>query len=133
MAKGKKRNFQSQEPISEDNGLFAEAALSLGFSAEPEEQKQEQAPKEHKKTEKELSLTGQRAGLRIEKKGRRGKTVTVIDGLTLGEDSLGLLAKQLRKAMGCGSSVEGPSVVLQGDNRERIASWLRSKGVRVNF
>ncbi len=131
MAKGKRLDLSSQEPLHDDQGPFAQAALTLGFS--PSAQELDGAQTQETEVETKPYLSGQTVGLRIERKGRRGKTVTVLDGLKLGEDDLNRLAKELRKAMGCGSSVEGPSVVLQGDNRERIGSWLRSKGVRVNF
>lgn len=131
MAKGKRLDLSSQEPLHDDHGPFAQAALTLGFS--PSAQELDGAQTQETEVEAKPYLLGQTVGLRIERKGRSGKTVTVVDGLKLGEDDLNRLAKELRKAMGCGSSVEGPSVVLQGDNRERIGSWLRSKGVRVNF
>lgn len=124
-------DLSSKEVLSGDQGLFQEVALSLGFS--PSTEPKEDIPSETEMPQLGLDLSGQRAGLRIERKGRKGKTVTVIEGMTLDQNGLGLLAKELRKAMGCGSSVEGASVVLQGDNRERIGSWLREKGVRVNF
>lgn len=131
MAKGKKLDLSSHEPLRDDQGPFAQAALSLGFS--PTAPEREDRPAEEVKDGSKPYLSGQAVGLRIERKGRKGKTVTVVDGLKLKEDDLNRLAKELRKAIGCGSSVEGTSVVLQGDNRERIGSWLRSKGVRVNF
>ncbi|SMG27073.1 translation initiation factor [Dethiosulfovibrio salsuginis] len=131
MAKGKKLDLSSHEPLRDDQGPFAQAALSLGFS--PTAPEREDRLAEEVKDGSKPCLSGQTVGLRIERKGRKGKTVTVVDGLKLKEDDLNRLAKELRKAIGCGSSVEGPSVVLQGDNRERIGSWLRSKGVRVNF
>lgn len=131
MAKGNRLDLSSREAISDARGIFGEAALSLGFSSSHGQE--DDMPPEPHTPQPGLDLSGQRAGLRIERKGRRGKTVTVIEGMTLSQDGLSLLAKDLRKAMGCGSSVEGASIVLQGDNRERIGSWLRTKGVRVNF
>jgi translation initiation factor 1 (eIF-1/SUI1) len=59
-----------------------------------------------------------------ERKGRGGKTVTLIGGLAGSPGYLQDLAKQLRRAMGCGASVEGNTVVLQGDHQERAAAWL---------
>lgn len=66
--------------------------------------------------------------LRRTSKGRRGKTVTLIEGL-LGID-LKPLAKQIRTAMGCGSSVEDDIIVVQGDQRDRLATWLTAQGVK---
>lgn len=68
--------------------------------------------------------------LRFEKKGRRGKTVTVIDGLAPLGDALGAVVKRLKKAIGAGATVEGEAVVVQGDQRDRVAAWLKSQGAR---
>lgn len=68
--------------------------------------------------------------LRREKKGRGGKTVTVIAGLGWRPRQLEELARTLRKAFGCGSSVEGDTVLLQGDMTERTQRWLTDRGAR---
>ena len=68
--------------------------------------------------------------LRREKKGRGGKTVTVIAGLGWRARELENLARALRKAFGCGSSVEGDTVILQGDMTERTERWLSERGAR---
>lgn len=66
--------------------------------------------------------------LRRTSKGRRGKTVTLIEGLE--GLVLGPIAKQIRTAMGVGSSVEDETIVVQGDQRDRLAAWLGDQGVR---
>lgn len=68
--------------------------------------------------------------LRREKKGRGGKTVTVIAGLGWRPRELDNLARALRKAFGCGSSVEGDTIILQGDMTERAQRWLSERGAR---
>lgn len=68
--------------------------------------------------------------LRREKKGRGGKTVIVIEGLGWRGRQLDDLARALRKAFGCGSSVEGATVILQGDMTERTQRWLSDRGAR---
>lgn len=69
-----------------------------------------------------------RVGVRHESKGRAGKMVTVLSGLP--EPHLEALCKALKTAFGCGATVEGPDVVLQGDQTERVAPWLTAHGVR---
>lgn len=68
--------------------------------------------------------------LRREKKGRGGKTVTIVSGLALPTRDLEELARTLRKALGCGSTLEGSTVVLQGDNTDRAARWLKEHGAK---
>jgi translation initiation factor 1 len=69
--------------------------------------------------------------LRIEKKGRGGKTVTVLDGLPKNEDFLEGLGKELKKALGTGGSVVGATIELQGEWRERLRALLPSKRISV--
>mgnify|MGYP003453817670 CR=1 FL=1 len=69
--------------------------------------------------------------LRIEKSGRGGKTVTVIDGLPRNKDFVQALAGELKKALGTGGTAEESSVEIQGDRRDAIRQKLQSKGWRV--
>jgi len=68
--------------------------------------------------------------LRRERRGRGGKTATVIAGLGLRAGALEALARELRHALGCGATVEGDTVVVQGDLAARVAPWLSARGAR---
>jgi translation initiation factor 1 len=70
-----------------------------------------------------------RAVVRYERKGRGGKEATVVEQLALTpvERAAWLLA--MKQALGCGGTVEGESLVLQGDQRTRIRAWLQARGV----
>ena len=59
---------------------------------------------------KSLSLEQQAAGIRREKKGRGGKTVTVIMDLQLTPEDMKALTKQLKKAVGSGGSVKDGTI-----------------------
>jgi len=65
--------------------------------------------------------------VRREKKGRAGKTVTRVAGLSLEVPGLEQLARELKRALGCGASIEGGEIVLQGAMTERAAQWLRAR------
>lgn len=71
-----------------------------------------------------------RAVARIERTGRGGKEVTVIDHLGLAPRELESWLKALKSALGCGGVIEGTAIVLQGDHRARIEKVLTAKGVR---
>lgn len=71
------------------------------------------------------------AKLRIEKSGRGGKTVTVIDGLPVNAEFVSGLAAELKKACGTGGAVREGAVELQGDARERVRALLGRKGYVV--
>jgi translation initiation factor 1 len=68
--------------------------------------------------------------LRRERKGRGGKTATVVAGLGLPARALDALARELRHALGCGATVAGDTIVVQGDLVPRIHPWLASRGAR---
>jgi translation initiation factor 1 len=71
------------------------------------------------------------AKLRVEKKGRGGKTVTVVYGLPDNESFLKELSQELKRACGTGGTVGEGEVELQGDVRGRVRDVLTSKGYVV--
>ena len=71
------------------------------------------------------------AKLRLEKQGRGGKRVTVIDGLPQNADYLAELAAALKRACGTGGTVRPGAVELAGDVRERIRPLLAARGLTV--
>jgi translation initiation factor 1 len=70
-----------------------------------------------------------RAVVRMERKGRGGKEVTVVDKLGLRDAELALWCRDLKQALGCGGAVDGELIVLQGDLRSRLAAVLTARGV----
>jgi len=71
------------------------------------------------------------AKLRMEKKGRGGKMVTVIDGLPRNDAFLKELAQELRRSCGTGGTVTDAGIELHGDLRERLRDVLGQKGFTV--
>ena len=70
-----------------------------------------------------------RAVVRMERKGRGGKEATVIEKLGLPVVELETWCRELKQALGCGGSVEGDAIMLQGDLRTRVPEVLTKKGV----
>jgi translation initiation factor 1 len=70
-----------------------------------------------------------RAVVRMERKGRGGKEVTVIDKLGLRAAELEAWCRALKQTLGCGGAVDGELIVLQGDLRARVPAVLTAKGV----
>ena len=68
--------------------------------------------------------------LRREKKGRGGKTATIVEGIKRPPSALERIARDLRKMLGCGASVEGDTIVVQGDMAARIEPWLVARGAK---
>ena len=71
------------------------------------------------------------ARLRIEKSGRKGKTVTVVEGLPRNTEFLKSLAKDLKRSCGTGGTATEDRVELQGDHRETLRDLLRDRGWTV--
>jgi translation initiation factor 1 len=74
------------------------------------------------------------AVLRIEKNGRGGKTVTVIDRLPKNEVFLKELTTKLKKKCGTGgthlTSGKDGVIEIQGDHREAIRALLLKEGIQ---
>lgn len=105
-------------PGEVDNPFAALAALRASLPAGPEP-KAEGARK-----------GPARAVVRLERKGRGGKDVTVVEQLGLPPAELEVWLKALKGQLGCGGAVEGERLVLQGDLRKRIGPLLEGRGVR---
>lgn len=71
-----------------------------------------------------------RAVVRIERKGRGGKEATLVEKLELPPAALEAWLDAAKRALGCGGALEGGALVLQGDQRDRVARWLEGRGVR---
>jgi translation initiation factor 1 len=71
-----------------------------------------------------------RAVVRIERTGRGGKEVTIIDHLGLPAMAIERWLKDLKSALGCGGAIENGAIVLQGDHRSRLPAVLAAKGVK---
>jgi translation initiation factor 1 len=79
------------------------------------------------------STTGRaipRAVVRIERTGRGGKEVTVVERLGLPPIERERWLKALKATLGCGGVVEGDALVLQGDHRKRLPAILSARGVK---
>ena len=67
----------------------------------------------------------------VERKGRRGKTATIIEGFTCDDDTLQETARVLKQRIGTGGSARGGEILLQGEWKEKAAEILRSMGHSV--
>jgi translation initiation factor 1 len=71
------------------------------------------------------------AKLRTEKKGRGGKTVTVVYGLPRNAELLRELSQELKRACGAGGTVIDDGVEIQGELRDRVRDVLIKRGYVV--
>lgn len=66
--------------------------------------------------------------VRKERKGRSGKTVTVIEGYQGNPQTLHKLCKTIKKQCGVGGSVQHKIIIIQGDKTEEIIKILKREG-----
>lgn len=71
-------------------------------------------------------------GVRFEKKGRAGKTATLITGVEeLKADRRMELAKELRVFCGTGGTVDEKHILVQGDQVVKVMKFLQKQGFKV--
>jgi translation initiation factor 1 len=68
-----------------------------------------------------------------DRKGRGGKTVTLIAGLSAPSAELAALASHLKRLCGTGGTLRGDVIEIQGDVRERIRPELERRGYTVKI
>ena len=73
----------------------------------------------------------QKLHVRIERSGRGGKTVTVVDNFVGTHDDLNALGKTLKGKCGVGGTVKDGQIIIQGEFRERIVTLLKEMGYPV--
>ncbi len=66
-----------------------------------------------------------------DRKGRGGKTVTVITGVPANRDALATLAQQLKKLCGTGGTVKDGTIEIQGDHCDKVQAKLTEMGYKV--
>ncbi len=64
-------------------------------------------------------------------KGRGGKTVTVVTGISLPDKDLDALGKQLKASCGSGGTVKDGVIEVQGDHVDRILALLVAQGYKA--
>jgi translation initiation factor 1 len=66
-----------------------------------------------------------------ETKGRGGKAVTLVKGISLKINDLEALGKQLKAACGSGGTVKDGVIEVQGEHIERIVDLLNAQGYKA--
>ena len=69
--------------------------------------------------------------VRIDRRRRAGKQVTLVDGFVGRAADLSALAKTLKTKCGVGGTVEEGQVLIQGDLRDKLVTLLSTMGYQV--
>jgi translation initiation factor 1 len=95
------------------------------------EEKTDLAKREEQKKAKRKIGEGQDVRVFLDKKMRRGKAVTVIEGLRLSTEMRDKLARDLKQRFSVGGTADMDTIELQGDHVSRTADYLRENGFTV--
>lgn len=102
--------------------------VGVVYSTNPDYQYQYEGDDEIRDT---LPPQQQKLHVRMERSGRGGKTVTIVDNFVGRDDDLNALGKTLKVKCGVGGTIKEGQIIIQGDFRERIVALLREMGYPV--
>ena len=98
--------------------------LNVLYSTNPDFQYEYDAPPEAET----LAPGQQKLRVQIEKKGRGGKTVTIVRGFVGKDDDLKSLARLLKNRCGVGGSTKDGEILIQGELKEKVLGILLESG-----
>jgi len=101
--------------------------LGVVYSTNPDFEFQTETEKE----EKTLPPQQQKLYVSLDRKNRKGKSVTLVSGFTGLEEDLKELGKLLKTKCGVGGSARAGEILIQGDFRERVMEILKTEGYQV--
>lgn len=90
---------------------------------------------EHDQEHEDETLPPQQQTLRIsiDRKKRKGKSVTLVEGFIGSNDDLKDLAKQLKTKCGVGGSAKDGEIIVQGEFKQKVAEILKKEGYKTKL
>lgn len=81
--------------------------------------------------ESEKPVSKDRLRVIVDRKGRKGKVATIIEGFTVSDREVEAVAASLKRRLGTGGSARGGEILIQGDVAARVAELLKADGYKV--
>ena len=81
--------------------------------------------------EENISVWLQKEPLICKYEKRKGKPITIIEGYTGANSDFKVLSKEIKKWLGVGGSFKNDQILIQGDYRDNIMTYLKDKGFQV--
>ncbi len=78
-----------------------------------------------------LNAKAQNLRVLLDRKQRKGKTVTAIEGFIGTSDDLKALAKELKVKFGVGGSAKDGVIIIQTDQRDKVMKHLDDQGYKT--
>ena len=104
----------------------------LVYSTDPAPEPEQSPPELPRNPAAPFAVQGtQPVRVRLERKGRKGKTVSIVTGVKSPDVGRRALLKHLKGKLGCGGAVKGAEIEIQGDQRERLVALLNGLGYRA--
>lgn len=100
--------------------------LNVVFSTNPNFQYETEEEKEQEL----LPKNQQKLRVKLDRKNRGGKTVTLVTGFVGPEDDLKALGKLLKGKLGVGGSAKDSEIIIQGEFKERVIDILLKEGYK---
>ena len=108
------------------------AGARLVYSTDPAPEPEQSPPELPRNPAAPFAVQGTQAvHVRLERKGRKGKTVSIVTGVKSPDVGRRALLKHLKGKLGCGGAVKGAEIEIQGDQRERLVALLNGLGYRA--
>ncbi|MGL4293727.1 MAG: translation initiation factor [Bacteroidales bacterium] len=102
--------------------------LNIVFSTNPDFQYENE--EEQEVTEK-IPNEKQKLRIELDKRNRKGKSVTLITGYVGSEEDLAELARMLKTKCGSGGSSRCGEILIQGDFRQKVNEILLKEGYKT--
>lgn len=117
MSKRKKASSKATAKAT-DRVVYSEFGTATDATARPEQ---------------DLPPNQQDLRVQVSRKGRKGKSVTIITGFTHSAKTLGALAKKLKAGCGSGGTVKDNTIEIQGEHGPKLVALLIDKGYKAKI